>query len=66
MELIKLVIPVFIEIVIPVTLLFTVYRKFNAVKYYAKFTFFFLSVTIVPIVLMPYFALRPRNVLNFV
>lgn len=65
MELIKLVIPVFIEILLPLFLLVTIYRKFSAVKYYAKFSFFFLSVTIVPTILMPYFALRPRNVLNF-
>lgn len=65
MSWLALIIPVLIEIVFPLFVLYKIYKNFNAVKYYGKFTVLFASVTIVPIVMFPYYLLNPRNVLNF-
>lgn len=65
MSWLALIIPVLIEIVFPLFVLYKVFTNLNVVKYYAKFVVFSISVTLVPIIMMPYFLLHPRNVLNF-
>lgn len=42
-----------------------IYKRYHAVQYYTKFTFYCVCSTLVPIILMPYFLLHPKNVLNF-
>lgn len=42
-----------------------IYKSHHAVQYYTKFTFYIVCSSLTPIVLMPYFLLNPRNVLNF-
>ena len=64
LQILGILIPVLIEIVFPLFLIYKFYKHYNAIKYYAKFTFFIVSVSIVPLVLMPYFLVRPKNVLN--
>lgn len=64
MPLFIIIVAVLVEIVFPLFVLYKIYKNYDAIKYYAKFTFYYVSITIVPTVLMPYFVFRPKNVVN--
>ncbi|CRK90843.1 CLUMA_CG004533, isoform A [Clunio marinus] len=42
------------------------FRNFKTIKYYVKYIFFCFMMTIVPTLLLPYFLMRPKNVLNLI
>jgi hypothetical protein len=58
-------IPFLVIIVLLMFVIFKNYKHYNVIKYYAKFTLYLASVTIVPIIMFPYFLLHPKSVLNF-
>lgn len=49
---------------IPFFLLVKTLKSSSAFNYYAKFTIYCLAATFIPLLHLPYFMLRPRNVLN--
>jgi len=53
------------EFVVSAMLMILIVRNQKAVAYYLKFGYYWIAVNIVVAVLIPVFAMRPRNVLNF-
>lgn len=59
------IVPICIEIIFPLFVVYKISKNFQRITYYAKFTLYCFGLSAVPVVLMPYFLLSPRNVLNF-
>lgn len=53
------------EFVVTAFLLIGLVRNYKAAVYYLKFNYYYAIVTTVVTLLIPYFLLKPRNVLNF-
>jgi len=63
---VPLLIPVLLEIVLPLFILFKIYKNYEAIKYYSKFSYYIVATMFVATILHPLFILRPRNVVNLV
>lgn len=57
-------VPIAIEIIIPCCIIYKMYRNLDAVLYYTKFAVYTIVISIVAIITIPVFLLKPRDVRN--
>jgi hypothetical protein len=54
------------EFVLATAVLIFLIRNYKAAVYYLKFNYYYGFMTVIVTLMIPYYLLKPRNVLNFV